>query len=342
MVTMTRWVWLALALCGCSSKDDSTPTQTSTSQGGNSGTNGPTAGTAGIDADAGTDPGGSVDATTPLVGSFAVTLVAATSTNNAFTSVLGRVYDAAVPDDIEMQLAAEIGDCSLWTPRIPFCDPACGGTEVCVADDECVPYPTSQDVGTITVTGLGDPFEMDPIVGAYQPPGSVAIDYPPSPPGTAVVLSATGGVYAPFTVQSTSIEPLELLGPEQIDLDPELPLTLTWTPPEDPAVTQVRVRMDISHHGGFKGEILCSTEDDGSLEIDAELLTLLVDLGVAGFPSITVTRAAEGATQIAPGRVMLTVSSGVERELLIAGLVSCNDNDGCDTGQTCATDRTCQ
>jgi hypothetical protein len=189
---------------------------------------------------------------------------------------------------------------------------------------------------------LGDPFDMDPIVGAYQPPGSVTIDYPPSPPGTAVVLSAEGGVYAPFSVQSTSIEPLELLGAEQIELDPDQPLSLSWTAPEDPTVTQVRVRMDISHHGGFKGEILCSTEDDGSLEIDAELLTMLVDLGVAGFPSITVTRAAEGSTQIAPGRVVLTVSSGVERELLLPGLVSCNDNDDCDTGQTCATDRTCQ
>jgi len=329
LVTM-RWVWIVLGVWGCSSAaDDAAEPSGALSPTGNTGM-----------ADSG-DAGSTDDVFRPIVGTFAVSLVAARGESEAFTSILGRVYDAPMPSEIEWQLDAEAGDCFLLTPSIPFCDPGCGSSAVCVASDECIPYPTGQDVGTVSVTGLGEAFEMEPIANAYQAPANVDLGYPPGPPGAAVVLSSTGGAYEPFTVRSTSIEPLEFQGPEQLELDPEQALALRWTAPEDPTLTRIQVRMDISHHGGFKGEIDCDLADNGSIEIAAELVARLVELGVAGFPTITVARVATGGTVIEPGRVLLTVSSGVERELLIPGIVSCNDDMDCGTGQTCASDRTC-
>lgn len=76
--------------------------------------------------------------------------------------------------------------------------------------------------------------------------------------------------------------------------------------------------------------------------IEAAILTELVNLGVAGFPAIAVTRKAVGSTTISPGRVELVVSSEVERAVEIPGLTSCTDDMQCPNGQTCQSDLTCK
>ena len=68
----------------------------------------------------------------------------------------------------------------------------------------------------------------------------------------------------------------------------------------------------------------------------------LLDLGVAGYPSVIVTRSATGTTTIAPGRVDLVVSSMVERPVTIPGLTSCTSDADCTGGQTCQSDLTCK
>ena len=292
------------------------------------------------------DGGGAVqepDPTLPVVGTFAVTLVAETASAGAFTSVLGRVYDAPMPDSLVWEVADMSNGCELRIPSVPFCDPACGTRAVCAQGDQCVPYPEAQEVGVISVTGLGDSeFEMEPIVGAYQPPADVDLPYPPSDEGTEIRLSTSGGAYAPFVVRSRGILPLEIQAPETIPLVSNESLSLQWTPPGDAALSRIHVRMDISHHGGLKGEIDCDVEDNGGGEIAASLFDQLVALGVAGFPTINLTRIANGTTAIEPGRVLLTVSSRVERALAIPGVTSCNTVDECGGGQMCASDRTCQ
>jgi hypothetical protein len=88
--------------------------------------------------------------------------------------------------------------------------------------------------------------------------------------------------------------------------------------------------------------ISCDTADSGSLEIGGALITELLGLGVAGFPTIIVTRQAVGSATIAEGRIDLLLASSLEYAVQIDGLTSCTDDVDCSDGQTCQSDLTCQ
>ena len=47
----------------------------------------------------------------------------------------------------------------------------------------------------------------------------------------------------------------------------------------------MEVLLEISHHGGRKGQLVCRTDDNGSLMIPAELVTELINLGWKDPPS---------------------------------------------------------
>jgi hypothetical protein len=286
-----------------------------------------------------------------LAGSFQVQLVAPTPASGGvpasagYTSVVGKVYDGPTPSQIVWEQAAQSGECKLLTPRVPFCNQPCGGSAVCVENDTCQSYPTSHTVGTVHVQGLhassgAAEFSMDPVANNYQPPISIELPFPAFSEGEEVRFDAAGGVYSAFTLQAHGISPLELLS-DTLTLQQDQPVTLTWTPPSNPALSTIHVKLDISHHGGTRGMIECDTSDTGSLQLPAELVTQLLDLGVAGFPTIIVTRKAVGSATIAPGRVDLVISSEVEHAVEIPGLISCSTNAQCPSGQTCRADLTC-
>lgn len=299
--------------------------------------------------------GGSDGATgdpTLLVGAFQVrSSPAAPSGDGApeaagTTAVLGKIYDGTTPSQILWELAAEEGSCRLLTPRVPFCNEPCGGSAVCVEDDTCQAYPAAHSAGDVTVLGLNlqsgeASFVMKPTANNYQPPAGVKLGYPPADEGQTVRLEASGDFFSAFSVESKGVSPLELLN-DAINLEPDQAVQLTWTPPGQAGISEVYVKLDISHHGGTKGMIECSAEDTGSLDLPAALVTQLLDLGVAGFPTIVVTRRAVGSTTIQQGRVDLVISSQIERSVVIAGLTSCNDSSQCPEGQTCQPDLTCQ
>jgi hypothetical protein len=333
---------LALAALGCSSKEQP-PTTSQNTGSQNTGNNGNAGTDSGGTSNGGTSNGQPDDPNAPVVGTFAVTLVAATETREGFTSVLGAVRDAPMPEQLAWEVSATDQDCQLRVPSVPFCDPGCGSSAICAPGDECIAYPQSQDLGTITVSGLGDSeFSMELIAGAYQPPPAVRLPHPPSDEGATVRVTTSGGAYDPFSIDSTGIAPLELGGPELVPLDGREPLALQWQPPQDQDAARILIRLDISHHGGLKGEIVCDTADDGEHAVPAELIAQLIDLGTAGFPSFTVTRIASGSVNLEHGRVLLNVLSGTERFFSIPGIVSCNDNDECGDAGTCGVDRTCQ
>ncbi len=119
-------------------------------------------------------------------------------------------------------------------------------------------------------------------------------------------------------------------------------MALAWTPPATAGRSTVHVKLDISHHGGTRGKIECEAADTGSLTIDGALVTELLHLGVAGFPTIVVTRSASGEAALTVGRVALSLESEIEREVVIPGVISCNENADCPDGQTCQTDLRCK
>ncbi|MFC1609431.1 hypothetical protein ACFL6C_00600 [Myxococcota bacterium] len=278
------------------------------------------------------------------VGAFQVKVVAATTTPG-YTSVFGKVFDGSTPQPLVWEETATVGDCELLVPRAPFCGEPCEGGSICVEDDECQGYPDALSVGTVVVQGIetasgATEFSMDPIANNYQP--AVSLAYPAFSEGDAIEFDPAGtAAFAAFTLNAKGIEELDLVN-DSIQVEHGLAINLEWVGPGQSGISEIHVKLDISHHGGPKGKIECLTEDTGSLQLTAGMLGQLLDLGYAGFPTIIVTRQSTGSATTAVGRVDLVVSSGAEKEVLIPGLISCNEDGDCPTGQTCLlSDRYC-
>jgi hypothetical protein len=308
------------------------------------------AGDAGVKGNAGGDVH---SASNEVVGHFDVKLIAATPATavskamEGSTSVSGKVYDGPLHDAVIWDQAAEEDGCKLFVPRVPFCDPACGSGAVCVDDGKCEDIPKPHGVGTLHVEGLKTKagkraFDIEPINGSYTNAASDALPFPAFDEGDMLSVSADGGDYSAFELKLRGIAPLVLAGDGAYTLASDAPLALAWTPPGAGSEARIHVDLDISHHGGSKGKIECDVDDDGQHEISASLIAQLIDLGVAGYPTIFVRRVAATTAPIEPGLVELEVSMSVERALEIAGLSSCTDDEGCPDGETCQPDLTCQ
>jgi hypothetical protein len=103
-----------------------------------------------------------------------------------------------------------------------------------------------------------------------------------------------------------------------------------------------RLELEIAHHGGYKGQIDCDVPDTGTFDIPAALVTALVALGRAGYPSVKVARTATATAPSQPG-VQLVVSSRAQLDV-DTGVISCGATTSpeCPTGTTCQLDFTCQ
>ena len=333
------------ALCvACSSE---TPAPQATDAGGGSagtgsgGTGGGTGGAGGSGGSGGADSGSGGDA---LVGTFQVRIVP-NDQGSGTTSVLGKVYDGPTPAAINWIPGTKSGACVLLTPKVPFCDPACG-SDVCVGSGVCQAYPTGKSVGTVSVTGLktgagAGALELLEVAKAYQLPGGTTLSYPPFAEGDAIRVTTSGGDYAPFTLEARGIAVLEVTSSSLV-VETGKPLALAWKAASMPAATEIHVKLDISHHGGSKGMIECDAPDSGSLEIPASMITELVSLGVAGFPTIVIARESIGSRTITPGRVELVITSDVEMAVTVPGVRSCTADTDCGAGQTCQADLTCR
>jgi hypothetical protein len=298
-------------------------------------------GAAGASSDAGASGDAAAADPQAALGGFMIDLVAALGSAPAYTAVLGKVYGGAYPSAVQWTVAEEAGGCRLLTPRVPFCDPGCGGTAVCVEDGRCQPFPTAQNLGRVSVSGVGAAaFEMEPIAGNYQPGVGVSLPYPPFSEGAAVQMQTSGGGLPTFSLASVGIAPLEVQG--TFALADGQPLPVRWTPPGQGGGSRIEIKLDISHHGGTRGKIECDVADTGALDIPAAQISRLLALGVAGFPTIVVTRAATGTTALAQGKVTLRVIASVEQAVEIPGLRSCTEDRDCPAGQTCQSNLACK
>jgi hypothetical protein len=285
-------------------------------------------------------------------GEFSLQLVApvaasaSTTATDGFTALLGKVFSGPTPESTVWDEVEASAGCKLLKPRVPFCDPGCGSGSVCVDDNRCQASPTAISVGKVTLRGVrtsegSDGFTADPIKNTYQTPASIKLPYPAFLEGAAISLSAAGADVAAFSISGRGIAPLALGGEGGFPIKTGTPLTLSWAVPASAENSRVRVKMDISHHGGSKGKIECDVADSGALSIAASLVDKLVALGVAGFPTIVVTREAVASAATTAGRVDLRTYSYVERAIEIDGLVSCSSADDCPTGHSCRDDLTC-
>ncbi len=264
-----------------------------------------------------------------------------------FAVLSGKVLSAPRVDPTAWEKTLEEGDCYVQVPGTFGCEPACAAGEQCTPGGQCVAEPSSVSIGKVSVSGVlteggADPFEMspqNPTTNAYNAYGDNKLKYPPFAEGDPIGFSAEGGAFAPFTIHASGIQALELTVDGAQPFVPGEPTELTWVA-GDPSLAKILVTVDISHHGGTKGEIRCETDDDGSMEIPGALVTELVDLGVAGFPLVYVERRQTSVANVEGGHVDLNLLSRGERFLEIPGLVSCAGGV-CADGQMCQQDLTC-
>lgn len=297
----------------------------------------------GATADAGVDA--ALGDPADLVGTFSIEL---RDDKPPVTVMAGVVNDKVPPASVIWTRSSLDGDCELLVPDVPFCNTPCvPGTEVCVADDTCEAVATKQDVGTVTVSGVrtatgATSFELTSVSNNYQVPGSITLAYPGFAAGDALAVAAAGSAFTPpFTITAPGIAPLDVTNPDR-DLARNTAVELTWTPPASGASSRVLLKLDISHHGGSKGKIECDTADDGALTLSAPMVTALLDLGAAGFPTIELTRVASGNALTTAGRVDLLVTSAIERPVTVPGITSCTDDSECTPPATCQADLTCR
>jgi hypothetical protein len=351
---------LPLTLVACSGGDDTDGTGGASGQGGTTGgtggatggTGGATGGTGGATGGSGGASGGSAGATggaggsasgaggsggalPPLFQGFTFELVEETQGVAAFTRFSGAVFEAPYPPSFPLTLDSTDGDCELWVPTNASCPAGCSGG-VCTANDVCTPFPKEASAGTVTVSGIeGGDFMVSPITTRFVYQAASALPSPPCTEGSDVSVTGQG-----FTIETKCIIPLVLTSTVPIPVMTGQAVPLTWEPAGSANVSRINIKLDIAHHGGRKGEIQCDVPDTGSFSIPAGLITKLVDLGLAGYPTIGVKRITMATSTEQPG-LTLAMASPVERAV-DTGVTSCADSGECPDGQTCTEARLCQ
>ncbi len=328
------WLGLVLALAGCSGdKDppgDSVATDSADSDGGDS---------EGGDSGADTAPGDTAPppdpATVPLGGSCAMEVDLGGFVVEALedgANVDGKVADGVVPSAV-LELVTAEGDCTIHRQLTPYCDPPCEAGDTCTFEGECVPYPENQDLGTVSVSGLVEPVELEPLVPGYTY-YNTSLPSPPFEPGALVTLEMPGGTYGPQTLYGVGVEPLTGLEEEWL-VESGVDKVITWDPPAGGARSRVRVRMSIDQHGATPGRLECVFEDTGTGTVPGAILAALVDAGVTGFPSASARRFTADQADLGVGCMDLEVSAPVDVGLDVANYTPCLADEDCPKGEDC-------
>src|SRR5688572_138364 len=129
------------------------------------------------------------------VGGFSVELKSNMG-SSPYTQVGGAIKNGIEPSAV-WQEAAKDGDCKLMVGRMLVCNPLCADGKMCAGSNMCIDEPASQDLGMVTVTGLGAPMTVDAAAtGVYFK--SLTGTFPPFSPEVEVTVKTTGGKYPPL------------------------------------------------------------------------------------------------------------------------------------------------
>lgn len=248
------------------------------------------------------------------------------------TTVRGQVWDKPSSSRILTEVLRK-GDCWLTKSENPHCSPSCSGSETCGADNQCTSAPLSRSVGTVTISGLAQAVEMQPLM-----PGNnyfVSGDFPAQgfSAGSQVTLAAAGGDLKPFALRGVGVAQLELPEAEWL-LEPDKAFTVSWNVGAETEAV-VRVSLNVDQHGTAPLNLACETADDGELTIDVELINALLKAGVTGFPSGHVNRETVDSTKQGSACVELAIGAHVRRGLKVAGYTACMKPSDCPEGKKC-------
>lgn len=258
------------------------------------------------------------------------------------TIVDGSISDGIAPAGVYREISSA-GSCQLLGPRDLFCATPCASDATCAGEDTCVPKPMKQSAGTITITGLEAPVEVmaNGITGIYS--DTILDPYPLFEAGASIELSASGDVFAPFKLYGWGVPPL-VTPLSTVNVASGSAVPLSWeTAGVNAEQSEIFISFSVNVHGATTGWIECTVPDTGSFEIPAALVSDLIDLGLSGFPRMTMTRRSADSTDLSTGDcVDFEVGSQVTIELTVDGLVSCNEDAECPEGQVCTPELACE
>jgi hypothetical protein len=267
--TMGWWIGSLVLLLGCpvSSDDDAADDDVGDDDAG--------------DDDAGDDDAGDDDALDPCTfhDPPAATVDIAERYHHDFgagwtADVFGRVMDG--PDPSLHQVLLEQGECRYLQLHLGFCDPPCGGGEVCNAIDECEPYPEGISAGTLTIDGLAEPLEIAPeewIAGLYYGPFGLPADL--FAQGDVITVSFSGDALPATSWSVRGVAPIDPdLADDEFELQPGGDNVLNWTAGDDPGacVETLILGINETHGAPIKDVIWCVGPDDGELVIPQALV----------------------------------------------------------------------
>ncbi len=255
-------------------------------------------------------------------------------------NVEGRVDDGVVPSSV-LELVDADASCQIYRQRTPSCEPACEAGRTCTFDGECIDYPSSQDLGTVTITGLSEDLVLEPLTPGYTY-YDTSLSLPIFQGGERITLDMPGGVYGPLTLYGIGPEPLEVLD-ERWVLEDGAEAVISWTPPaSEGARTEVFVSVSMNQHGATPATVRCTFPDTGSGSISGALLHELIGLGVSGFPSGTARRRTVDRAEVAGGCMDFEVAAPRSVRVDVAGYTPCLVDEDCPEGQGCdAVFQTC-
>jgi hypothetical protein len=273
-------------------------------------------------------------------GIFEIHYATGTGSAASFTDITGIMRDGTPTELVLWEKKKTEGDCSLYTPRSPFCD-SCVSPSVCVADNVCRTPPSSYPIGKVTLTGLNppsgaNPLELTPITtdSGTNYLCAETLPMPPCTAGGAIRLDAAGaGQFLAFNIAGQCIAPLAVTN-STFAIESGKDFTLTWTAGAL-ADARIGLEFDLSHHGGSKGRLICDTADTGSLKVPGTLIKSLIDLGVTGFPKAEVKRVLTGKSAVGTGTAELRLRADLDFQVDVPGLKSCNNNSECTAPETC-------
>ncbi|HEX2958383.1 MAG TPA: hypothetical protein VHO70_16225 [Chitinispirillaceae bacterium] len=260
----------------------------------------------------------------------------------AYTRVNGAIYDGPMLPGIIFEKVEESGPCKLFKAIKPFCKNCKVGGK-CVAEDSCQREPSPISVGMVTVNGftlngVKTPFTMTPSKSnSYQLVGNKP-DFPPFSEGDSVVLLAEGTTTMPsFTIKTRGISPL-VVSNEEIVFEDGKSVTFKWQKPAVAGVSTMNIRINVSYHGGTKGEIIIDCEDNGEVTLPGSMIDRLKSWGLSGYPVVELTR--RSIVTIDPSKPDLIIESAVTKSVKIPGVIPCNQNEDCQSSS--CINRMCQ
>ncbi len=316
-MSLRSWLAIALLVCGgCGEVDEpvDSPADSSVDSGGLDG-----------------DP-----ATIPLAGACAMELDYGGFVVDAlldYSTVSGSVGDGVVPMTVLEEVVAE-GDCRALRRNNPYCHPPCQADEACDFGGSCVPYPATQDLGSVSILGLGETVSMDPVSPGFTY-FDTSVGHPAYQVGRLAQLVIEQGPWGPITLHGVGVEQL-VLTQETWLLFEGRDLAITWEPPTELARSEVVLRITIDQHGATPISLSCSFADDGEGMVPASMIDLLVTAGVTGFPNGgLVRRTADSVPLGQAGCVDFVLSSTRTTDVRVDGFTPCDDDEDCPEGQEC-------